>query len=57
MSEHLCIDEMMIPYKGTRGPRMYIKGKPNPWGFKVWTLAENFGIVYKMDFCLGKTPY
>lgn len=53
---NVCVDEMMVPYKGSRGPRYYIKGKPNPWGFKVWTLADSFGIVHNFEICAGKTP-
>ena len=30
LSEHLSVDEMMVPYTGTRGPRYYVKLKPNP---------------------------
>lgn len=56
MDQNVCVDEMMIPYKGTRGPRYYIKGKPNPWGFKVWTLADHYGIVHNFDVCVAKTP-
>ena len=56
MSEHLSIDEQVIPYYGKCGPRYYIKNKPNPWGFKVWTLANSFGIVHDFEFCVGPTP-
>ncbi|XP_050726534.1 piggyBac transposable element-derived protein 2-like [Eriocheir sinensis] len=56
MDKNVCVDEQMIPYKGTRGPRYYIKGKPNPWGFKVWTLADNHGIVHNFEVCVGSTP-
>ena len=34
----------------------YIKGKPNPWGFKVWTLADSHGIVHSFEICDGSTP-
>ncbi|XP_045115262.1 piggyBac transposable element-derived protein 2-like [Portunus trituberculatus] len=56
MDKNVCVDEQMIPYKGTRGPRYYIKGKPNPWGFKVWTLAGSHGIVHNFEVCVGATP-
>ena len=51
-----CVDEQMVPYSGTRGPRMYVKRKPNPWGFKVWALANSEGVVYNIDIATGKTP-
>ena len=56
MDKNVCVDEQMIPYKGTRGPRYYIKGKPNPWGFKVWTLDDNHGIVHNFEVCVGSIP-
>lgn len=52
---NLCVDEMMVPYKGSRGPRYYIKSKPNPWGFKVWCHAASYGIVNDFDICVEKT--
>ena len=55
MTEHLVVDEQIVPYDGTRGPRYYTKGKPNPWGFKIWTLADSFGVVYNVDVCVGST--
>lgn len=55
MNMNLCVDEMMVPYKGSRVPRYYIKSKPNPWGFKVWTLADSYGIVHNFEICVGKT--
>ena len=56
MGENLSFDEQIIPYDGTRGPRMYTKNKPNPWGFKVWALADTCGILYNFDVCVRATP-
>lgn len=46
------IDEMMIPYKGTRAGtrRQYIKNKPKKWGYKMFVRAGVSGIVY--DFLI-----
>ena len=35
VSENYCIDEMMIPYSGKFGPKLYVKGKPCHWGYKA----------------------
>ena len=44
------IDEMMVPYKGTRAGsrKQYIKNKPRKWGFKIFVRAGVSGIVYDM---------
>lgn len=46
------VDEMMIPYKGTKAGsrRQYIKNKPKKWGYKMFVRAGISGIVY--DFIL-----
>lgn len=49
------IDEMMVPYKGKFGGiRQYIKGKPHPWGFKVWARCCATGLLHDFDIYQGK---
>nr|XP_061791912.1 piggyBac transposable element-derived protein 3-like [Nerophis lumbriciformis] len=49
------IDEMMVPYKGKFGGiRQYIKGKPHPWGFKVWARCCVTGLLHDFDIYQGK---
>lgn len=49
------IDEMMVPYKGKFGGiRQYIKGKPHPWGFKVWARCCVTGLLHDFDVYQGK---
>ena len=55
-NKHLCIDEMMVSSKSKFGPRVYQKGKPHPWGFKLFSIADMFGIVYLMHLYCGKFP-
>ena len=55
-NKHLCIDEMMVSSKSKFGPRVYQKGKPHPWGFKLFSIADMFGIVYLMHLHCGKFP-
>lgn len=42
------IDEMMVPYKGTRAGsrRQYIKNKPVKWGFKIYVRAGVSGMIF-----------
>ena len=56
MGDNLCLDEMMIPYFGTRGSRVYMKNKPCPWGFKAYTLCDSFGILYNVHMAAGPFP-
>lgn len=53
------IDEMMVPYKGTRAGsrRQYIKNKPHPWGFKFFVRAGVSGIVYDFFPYAGETTF
>lgn len=46
------IDEMMIPYKGTKAGkrRQYIKNKPKKWGYKNFVRAGVSGLIY--DFIM-----
>ena len=53
-SQFCCIDEMMCQYRGKTSPiRQYIKGKPHPWGFKIWARADPQGILYDFDVYQG----
>ncbi|RZF41578.1 hypothetical protein LSTR_LSTR000292 [Laodelphax striatellus] len=42
------VDEMMVPYKGTRAGsrRQYLKNKPKKWGFKIFIRAGVSGFIY-----------
>lgn len=42
------IDEMMVPYKGTRAGsrRQYLRNKPKKWGFKFFVRCGVSGMVY-----------
>ena len=53
--EHNSIDEMMIPFKGKFSRiKQYIRGKPNPWGIKLWARTSSTGILYDFDVYQGK---
>ncbi|KAL2096971.1 hypothetical protein ACEWY4_006178 [Coilia grayii] len=44
--KHNSIDEQMVPFRGTHSPiRQYVKGKPHPWGLKIWCRCSSCGIL------------
>jgi DNA excision repair protein ERCC-6 len=53
--ENLSIDESMVPYQGQHGCKMFIKGKPIRFGFKIWCLCAPNGYPYQMDIYTGKS--
>lgn len=50
LEANLCIDEQMVPFKGHLNVKQYIRGKPSPWGIKIFALCGSSGIMY--DFVL-----
>jgi len=39
LEEHLCVDEIIIPFKGRSTMKQYNKAKPHKWGIKVFAEA------------------
>ena len=53
--ENNSIDEMMVPFRGKfSGIKQYIRGKPNPWGFKIWARTTTSGILCDFDVYQGQ---
>jgi len=50
----LSIDESMVPYFGRHGIKMFIKGKPIRFGFKLWVLCGADGFPYCLKIYIGK---
>jgi len=48
-SEHLSIDESMLPYYGRHSSKQRIMGKPIRMGYKVWVLCSSDGYVIQFD--------
>lgn len=54
----LSFDEAMVPFTGRLYFKQYIKGKPNPWGVKVWCCADpSSGYLCNFRFYTGKEDY
>ena len=48
-----AIDEMMVPFKGKHGAKMYMPKKPIKWGYKLWCRAGISGYVYDFEVVGG----
>jgi len=42
-TQHLSVDESMVPYFGRHGAKQYIHGKPIKFGYKLWVIASPLG--------------
>ena len=50
----LSIDESMEPYYGRHSAKMFIRGKPIRFGYKIWCICGNDGFPYHMKVYQGK---
>ena len=54
-TEHLSIDEQLVPFKGASSLRQYIANKPKKWGYKIFVLASSMGLMYDFIPFTGRT--
>ena len=50
-TQHVSVDESMVPYFGRHGAKQYIQGKPIKFGYKLWAMATPLG------YCIQFRPY
>ncbi|XP_060846479.1 piggyBac transposable element-derived protein 3-like [Rhopalosiphum padi] len=53
VERNISVDEQIVPFKGQLVIKQYMKGKPNPWGIKIFLLCGQSGIVYNMILYQG----
>ncbi|KAL2098379.1 hypothetical protein ACEWY4_007586 [Coilia grayii] len=53
VDEVLCVNEQMIPFKGKSNLKQYMPNKPKSWGYKVFVLADQHGIVHNFELYTG----
>ena len=54
-TEHLSIDEQMVPYFGQHSCKMFIRGKPIRFGYKNWVICSDDGYPFKLIPYQGKS--
>ena len=54
-SERLSIDESRIPYYEHHGAKMFMRGKPIRFGYKIWMLCFPDGYPYQADIYCGRS--
>ncbi|KRX12036.1 PiggyBac transposable element-derived protein 3 [Trichinella nelsoni] len=52
--EQLYIDEGMVPYFGHHSCKMFIRGKPIRFGYKIWTMSSTNGYPYALKIYAGR---
>lgn len=55
-AHNLSIDEQMVPYFGRHSCKMFIKGKPVRFGFKLWCLCSSEGYLFSFIPYGGAKP-
>jgi hypothetical protein len=45
----------MVPYYGHHSAKMFIRGKPIRFGFKLWVLAADSGYPFNVQVYCGKS--
>ncbi|KAJ8963472.1 hypothetical protein NQ318_018955 [Aromia moschata] len=55
LEQNLCIDEQIVPFRGRLSIKQYVKGKPTPWGVKIFLLCGRSGIAYDFLIYQGST--
>eukprot|EP00102_Acyrthosiphon_pisum_P021760 XP_016658970.1 PREDICTED: piggyBac transposable element-derived protein 3-like isoform X2 [Acyrthosiphon pisum] len=55
VEKNISVDEQMVPFKGKLSAKQYMRGKPNPWGIKLFLLCGEDGLVYNFIIYQGST--
>lgn len=55
VEQNLSVDEQIVPFKGNLSIKQYIRGKPSPWGIKIFLLCGQSGLVYNLLLYQGSS--
>uniref|UniRef100_A0A915HUB4 PiggyBac transposable element-derived protein domain-containing protein n=1 Tax=Romanomermis culicivorax TaxID=13658 RepID=A0A915HUB4_ROMCU len=51
--ENLSIDESIVPYFGHHSCKMFIRGKPIHFGYKLWMMCSSDGYPFALNIYMG----
>lgn len=52
-TQFLCVDEQIVPFKGKSGLKQYNPKKPHKWGYKLFVLCNEKGMVHNFEVYTG----
>lgn len=55
IEKYVSVDEQIVPFKGQPCVKVYVKGKPQPWGIKIFLLCGRSGLIYDFIISQGAT--
>lgn len=55
LEQILSVDEQIVPFRGKLEIKQYIKGKPEPWGVKIFMICGKSGLIYDFIIYQGAT--
>lgn len=53
IQENICVNEQMVPFKGTCSLKQYMYGKPSPRGIKIFLMCGKSGLIYDLVLSQG----
>ena len=54
LTENICVDEQIIPFKGKSKLKTYNPKKPYHWGYKAFVCCTSNGIIRDFEFYTGQ---
>ena len=49
MDQMMCVDEQMVPFKGSSSLKQHVPSKPHKYGYKFFVLCDAKGIIYNFE--------
>lgn len=53
-NQMLCVDEQTVPFKGSSSLKQYNPQKPHKWGYKIFVLSDQKGLIHNFIIYSGQ---